>query len=141
MKPVLWLRISAVILILFAVGHTAGFLTFRPPTAEGRAVWEAMNNTHFSSKRGTFSYGDFYIGFGLFVTTFELFSAWLAWTLGGLARRASPIRSIVWGMVGVQLASIVVALRYFSIVQVILPLATGLCLTMAAVSIQRTPVE
>jgi hypothetical protein len=141
MKPVLWLRISAVILFLFAVGHTAGFLTFRPPTAEGRAVWEAMNNTQFSSKRGTFSYRDFYVGFGLFVTTFQLFSAWLAWTLGGLVRQAAPIRSIVWEMVAVQVASIVIALRFFSIVQLILPLATGLCLTMAAVSIRRIPVE
>lgn len=142
MKPALWLRTSAVLLFLFAVGHTAGFLTFRPPTAEARAVWEAMNNTHFSSGRGTYSYGDFYRGFGLFISIFQLFAAWVAWTLAPLARQSgAAIRPIVWGMIAVQVASIVLALRYFSIVQATLPIATALCLMMAVVSVQRIPVE
>jgi hypothetical protein len=142
MKPALWLRISGVLLLLFVVGHTAGFLSFRPPTAEGGAVWEAMNNTHFSSGRGSYSYGDFYRGFGLFVSIFQLFAAWLAWTLGPIAlQSAVAIRPIAWGLIAVQIASIILALRYFSIVQAILPIATALCLMMAVVSMRRIPAE
>jgi hypothetical protein len=41
---------------------------------------------HFSFGGGTFSYGGFYVGFGLFVTAYLLFSALLAWQLGGLEK-------------------------------------------------------
>lgn len=38
MKPAVWFRVSAVVLLLFAIGHTVGFLSFRPPTADGQGV-------------------------------------------------------------------------------------------------------
>jgi hypothetical protein len=82
MKPTVLYRIASVLLILFAVGHTVGFLTFKAPSPEARAVWDAMNNVHFHVRSGSFSYGGFYIGFGLFVTAYMLFSAFLAWHLG-----------------------------------------------------------
>lgn len=40
-------RIAAGVLLLFAVGHTLGFLTFRPASAEGLAVYDAMNSVRF----------------------------------------------------------------------------------------------
>ena len=73
-----WFRISAVLLLLFAAGHTFGFLTFRAPTPAGQAVFSSMNDVHFSVDRQTFSYGDFYLGFGLSISVFQLFEAWLA---------------------------------------------------------------
>src|SRR6266700_894466 len=83
-----WLyRIAAVLLVLFALGHTFGFLHFKPPTAEGVAVHNAMNNVTFQVRGETLSYGGFYVGFGLFVTAYLLFAAFLAWHLGGLAAR------------------------------------------------------
>ena len=43
-----WLyRIGAAVLVLFAVLHTIGFLSFKPPIAEGLAVRDAMTNVHF----------------------------------------------------------------------------------------------
>ena len=74
MKPSLWFRIAAVLLFFFALGHTVGFLRFRPATADGRAVLDAMNSVHFRVGSGSFSYGGFYVGFGLFVTSYLLFS-------------------------------------------------------------------
>jgi len=46
-----------VLFVLFAAGHTFGFLNFKPPTAEGLAVRDAMNNLHFGAD---LSYGAFY---------------------------------------------------------------------------------
>lgn len=47
MKAIMLYRIASVLLVLFAAGHTFGFLKFKPPTAEGLAVRDAMNNVHF----------------------------------------------------------------------------------------------
>lgn len=134
MKARWWLRISALLLVLFAVGHTVGFLTFRAPTAEGRAVWEAMKNTRFSDGHGTFSYGDFYQGFGLLLTVYFLFGAWLAWTVG--SQESTPLqRKIAWAMVALQLPCLGLAMGYFSIVQA-LPIALiTFTLVMGAVSL------
>jgi hypothetical protein len=137
MRAVLWFRVVAIILLLFAVGHTYGFLAFRPPTAEGRAVWDAMNNVHFSVGRSTFSYGGFYKGFGLSISAFQLFSAWLAWTLGSMARRGIPgVRAIAWGLFFLQVVGLVLSVRYFAIVPAVLSAIAALCIFQAARSIR-----
>ncbi len=136
MKPVLWFRISAGLLLLFAVGHTIGFLTFKPPSLEGQNVWKAMNVVRFSAGSSTFSYGDFYTGFGLFITAFQLFAAWLAWSLSSMSRRGAPgLRPITWGMCLLQIVSLALSLRYFSAGPAILSGLTAASLIVAAISI------
>ena len=81
MRPIVWFRVTAVLFLLFAAGHTFGFLTFRPPSVEGQNVWTAMNNVRFTLGSSTYSYGNFYLGFGLIITAFQLFVAWLSWVL------------------------------------------------------------
>jgi hypothetical protein len=88
MTATLLYRISAFVLVLFATGHTLGFLTFKAPTAEGVAVQQAMDNVRFSMGGKSLTYGDFYRGFGLFCTAYLLFAAFLAWHLGTMARSA-----------------------------------------------------
>ena len=78
MKPTLLYRIASILLVLFAAGHTAGFLRFVPPSAEGIAVRDAMHNVRFALHGGSYSYGGFYDGFGLSVSVYLLFSAFLA---------------------------------------------------------------
>jgi hypothetical protein len=46
MNATLLYRIASVLLLLFALGHTVGFLKFKPPTAEGVAVRDAITNVH-----------------------------------------------------------------------------------------------
>ncbi len=141
MKAVLWFRAAAVIFVLFAVGHTVGFLTFRPATAEGQAVWSQMNGVHFSDGHGTYSYGNFYIGFGLSVTATMLFSAWLAWMLDSLAKRgAQGGRTIAWGMFAWQLVGIVLAVRYFALVPALFSVVVVVCLGLGAMSMQKSEV-
>ena len=58
MSATLLYRIAAVVFVLFAFGHTFGFLSFRPPSLEGRAVYDSMNNVHFQVGWESFSYGN-----------------------------------------------------------------------------------
>ncbi len=142
MRPIVWFRIAAVLLLVFAVGHTFGFLSFQPSTAEGRAVWAAMNTVRFSVGHSTFSYGGFYIGFGLFVTGFQLFMAWLAWQLGSMSRRgARDARTIAWGMLAVQIVGVALSLRYFSAGPAVFSAMTALSLTAAVVSMRPSAVR
>jgi hypothetical protein len=89
MKATALYRIAAVLFIVFAAGHTVGFLGFRPPTTEAAAVRDAMKNVHFQVGGSSFTYGGFYTGFGLFATLYLLFAAYLAWHLGGGSRHES----------------------------------------------------
>jgi hypothetical protein len=126
-------RIAAVLLILFAAGHTVGFLKFKPPTAEGLAVREAMNSVHFQVRGRDYSYGGFYIGFGLFNSVFLLYSAFLAWRLGGLVTYKPPEASALgWGLCVVMLGSLALCWVYFNIVAVTFSAVLAVCLGWAA---------
>ncbi len=83
MRAPLLFRIAALLFVLFALAHTAGFLSFRPRTPEGLAVWHAMETVPIAGAR---TYRGFYVGFGLFVSAAMLLAAGLCWWLGGLAR-------------------------------------------------------
>lgn len=139
MKATTWFRISSVIALLFAVGHTLGFLTFRPATAEGRAVWEAMNNVHFAAKHGTYSYAGFYVGFGLFVTSFYVFEAWLLWFLGRMAARGvMEARAIAWGLCGLQVVGFGLTARFFAGAPAVLSGMAAICVGIGAMRMGKT---
>jgi len=126
-------RTAAVVLVLFAAGHTAGFLTFRPSSTQGLAVWESMNSVHFEFAGSTYSYAGFYTGFGLTVTAYMLFSAFLAWQLGTLAaRQPRAIGALAWGFAAVQLACLVLSVLYFFLVPILFSVAFVVCLLWAA---------
>jgi hypothetical protein len=115
MNTTLLFRVAAVLLILFAAAHTFGFLSFTPPTPEGAAVRDAMNNVHFQIKNHSYSYGNFYRGFGLFATAYLLFAAFLAWHLGAMAaKHPQAIGSLAWVFFGLQLVSMAVSWIYFA---------------------------
>jgi hypothetical protein len=124
-----WLyRIAAILLILFATAHTFGFLKFVPPTPQGRAVLDGMNTVSLQPG-SVYTFGGFYRGFGLFVTAYLLFSAYVAWYLGSLARRLSvataptagipptgvptPAGSLPWVFFSLQLVSLAITWKYF----------------------------
>ncbi|MGH9741559.1 MAG: LIC_13387 family protein [Candidatus Acidiferrum sp.] len=120
MKATVLYRIAAVVFVLFAVGHTYGFLSLRAPTVEGRAVFDAMNTVHFVVSGHSYSYGGFYRGFGMTCTVSMLLSAFLAWHLGELARSApSAIGVLGWALFAAQLAGVAICLKYFGPPQVV----------------------
>ena len=107
-------RIAAILFVLFAIGHTFGFLSFRPGSPEGLAVLESMNRIRFDAGGRSASYGEWYRGFGLSITVSILFWALLSWHLGELARAApQTIGALGWALFAVQAAGAVMAFLYF----------------------------
>ena len=124
-----WLyRIAAIVLVLFAAGHTAGFLTFKPPSDAGLAVREAMHGATFQLDGRSYTYEGFYKGFGLFVTAEMLFAAFVAWYLG-----AHPGNGALgWALAALQAASLVLSVIYFFPVTWIFSAVILVCVAWAA---------
>jgi len=135
MKATAWFRVSAVILLLFAVGHTVGFLGFRGSTPEAQAVRAQMDAVHFAAKPGgaaTLSFGGFYEGFGLFITAFYLFAAWVAWRLGAMAKQGpADVAALGWAMVALMVVSAGLSLQYFSAKPMVLSMLAAIFLAVA----------
>ncbi len=141
MKAMVLFRICAVLFLFFALGHTIGFLSFRPPTADGLAVLDAMNRVHFSDGKVTYSYGGFYRGFGLAITLNNIFAGVLCWWLGGLARRTPREVGLPgWALVATQIGGLVLSLIYFGIGPAVLSVVLILCLVWAVVKSRRDSV-
>lgn len=88
MKSSYWLRGLAVILGLFALGHTLG--TAAPRVTRGAdeaAVFDAMRRFRFPVMGYERSYWDFYRGFALTISIQLLITTIIAWQLGSLAKR------------------------------------------------------
>jgi hypothetical protein len=126
-------RMAAVLFVFFALGHTYGFLNLRAPSAEGRAVFDAMNDVHFTIRGTSYSYGNFYRGFGLSCTVSMLLSAFLAWHLGDLARKApQAIGALGWVFFVVQLAGFALSLKYFGGAPAVFSALAAFCTGAAA---------
>lgn len=119
MRASLCFRIAAVVNLLFALGHTAGFLSFSPKSADGQAAIRAMAVV-FSEDGTRYSYEGFYKGFGLSCTLAMLLIAALSWWLGGLAK-ATPRATIVPGvaLIAYQIGGLVLALLFFPLPAVV----------------------
>jgi hypothetical protein len=118
-----------VILVLFAVGHTFGFLNFRPATLDGLAVKTAMDKVAFPFGNASRTYGELYRGFGLFVTAYLLFAALTAWELPRLLVTApDSFRTIAVGLFAVQLVTAMLSWMYFALPPAVLSSAVVACL-------------
>ena len=132
MKPALLYRIAAVLLVLFAAGHTFGFLQVDPEWHVDTLV-QSMKTTHFDIAGSERTYWDFFVGFGLFVTVFQLFATIVAWQFGGLPRETlAAMRVSLWAFALTFAVIAFLSLRYFFIVPVVFSIVIFLCLAGAA---------
>ncbi len=112
------LRISSIILFLFALGHTIGFQTFRPASQKALDVMDAMRSVPFEFGTSTVHWMDLYLGFGFAISISGFVFAILAWRLSSATTGEMPLaRTITWLLCAIQVASIVLSLRYFGPVQ------------------------
>jgi hypothetical protein len=96
MKASVFYRIAAVLLLLFAVGHTLGFRQSDPKWGVD-AVLGTMRSIHFEVQGFNRTYWDLFVAAGLSVGVFYLFAAVLAWQLGGLSAETLPLtRGVAW---------------------------------------------
>jgi hypothetical protein len=118
MRAKLPLRIASIVLFLFALGHTAGFLSFQPKEPGAVEVLKSMRSVPFDFGGHTVHWMDLYTGFGLAISVAGFIVAIIAWRLStATVPEASLARTIAWLLCGMQLASIVLSLRYFGPVQ------------------------
>jgi len=92
-----------------------------------------MRTIHFDAQGFSRSYWDFYTGFGLFVSVFLLFAAFLAWQLGGFsAQTLAGMRGITWGLALCFVAVTVLTWRYIFIAPLVFSVVVTICLIAAA---------
>lgn len=132
MKPPILYRISSVLLLLFAAGHTFGFRQNNPEW-HADAVLALMRSVHFDAQGFTRTYWDFFSAFGLFFTVFLLFAAVLAWLLAGLpAETLARVRSIAWALAICFMAITALTWRYAFTTPLVFSILITVCLTAAA---------
>jgi hypothetical protein len=82
MKASVFYRIAAVLLLLFAIGHTVGFRQVDPRWGVDGLI-ASMQSIHFEIQGFSRTHRDFFVGFGLFVTVFLLFAGGVSVADGG----------------------------------------------------------
>jgi hypothetical protein len=132
MKASMFYRIAAVLLLLFAGGHT---LSFRQsdPTWGVDALLSSMRSIHFDVQGFNRTYWDFFIAAGFSVGVFYLFAAIVAWQLGGLpVATLALLRGTTWAFALAFAAITVVSWRYLFVIPIAFSIAITICLTAAA---------
>src|SRR5207253_6022806 len=132
MKASIFYRIAAVLLLLFAVGHTIGFRASDPQWGTD-ALLGSMRSIHFDVQGFNRTYWDFFVAAGFSVGVLYLFAAVLAWQLGGLpAATLAVMRVTAWAFALCFAAITVVSWRYLFIIPIAFSVVIRLCLTAAA---------
>jgi hypothetical protein len=132
MKISLIYRIASVLLVLFAAGHTLGFRETLPEWGVNSLV-ASMQSIHFQAQGFNRTYYDFYAGFGFFVTVFLLFSAALAWQLGGTSREVlAQIPGVTWSLPVCFVVVTALSWKYFFTVPIVFSTLITLFLLLGA---------
>lgn len=135
MRPALLLRIAAVLTLLYALGHTSGFPWTPGEGAEATSVVDAMHRQRFDVMGSSRSYGDFYVGFGLIISTLMFAEAVLLWFLAGLAKTdARRLRPLIATFAIAYAINAVLGWKYFFAVPLVFAVAIALTLAWAFVT-------
>jgi hypothetical protein len=112
MTTTVLLKISAVISLVFALGHSLGGLKRWSPMGENE-VLKAMETVRFDTMGANRSYLDFFMGFGWSLTVAMLLQSVLLWQLASLARTdAAQVRPMIAAFAVATLAGGIIAWRF-----------------------------
>ena len=132
MKAPIFYRVAAVLLLLFAIGHTLGFRESHPEWGADTLL-SAMRSIHFDVQGFNRTYWDLFLAAGFSVGVFYLFAAVLAWQLGALpAETLAHVRGIAWTFALCFAAITVLTWRYLFILPIVFSAVITLCLILAA---------
>jgi len=131
MKASLFYRIAAVLLVLFAIGHTLGFRQSNPEWGVGTVI-DVMRSIHFDAQGFSRTYWDFFSAFGLFFSVFLLFAAVLAWQLGGLPEEIfARMRGTAWALAICFAAVTALSWKYAFTTPIVFSTVITICLLAA----------
>lgn len=132
MRASTFYRIAAVLLLLFAVGHTLGFHQSDPKWRVDTLI-ASMRSIHFDAQGFNRTYWDFFLATGLQVGVFLLFAAILAWQLGRLpGETLALMRGTAWAFAVCFAVVTVLSWRYLFIVPIVFSFLITVCLITAA---------
>jgi len=140
MKAFHFLRIAAVLTLLYCAGHTSG-IPWTPYTdAEATAVVDTMKSHSFEEQGFKGTYWDIYIGFGLVISVYLLLQAVVLWQTASLAKTdAIRVRPIVVSFLIAFIINAALSWKYFFVVPVVMASLIAICLAIALVLAGRTP--
>jgi len=132
MRASIFYRIAAVLLLVFAAGHTLGFRQSDPEWGVDTLLG-SMRSIHFDVQGFNRTYWDLFVAAGFSVGVLYLFAAILAWQLGGLpAATLALMRGTVWAFALCFAVITVVSWRYLFVIPIAFSIVITLCLTAAA---------
>src|SRR5579871_5565110 len=132
MRASLFYRVAAVLLLLFAAGHTFGFRQSDPSWGVD-ALLGSMRSIHFQVQGFSRSYWDLFVAAGFSVGVFYFFAAILAWQFGRVsAETLAQMRGAMWAFAVCFDAITVVSWRYLFILPFVFSMAISVCLLAAA---------
>jgi hypothetical protein len=120
MKAFHFLRVAAVLTLLYCAGHTSG-IPWTPYTdAEATSVVEAMKSHSFEEQGFKGTYWDIYFGFGLAISVFLVVQAVVLWQVASLAKTdAMRVRPIMVSFLIAFVINAGLSWKYFFIVPVV----------------------
>ena len=125
-------RIAAILLLIFAIGHTLGFRESDPKWGV-EALLGSMRSIHFDVQGSSRTYWDLFVAARFSVGVFYSFAAILAWQLGGLPPATLALmRVTAWAFAVTFAAITVVSWRYLFILPIAFSIVITCCLTAAA---------
>ena len=136
MKSSVVLRITSLITLILALGHSLGGLDSWSPGGE-TAVLKAMQAFRFDTGGMSRTYFDFYRGFGFILSVYLLLQAVLLWQLATLAKtEAHRIRPLLVSFLLACIVSAGLSWKFIFIVPAVsfAVLAAGLGLALFAAS-------
>jgi hypothetical protein len=126
MKATVFYRIVSGLLVVVAAGNTFGLVRF----------WQAVGSVspvRFPWGHSGFSWGQVVLGMEVFCSLCVLFGAYVAWHLGGLARRSpEAIGAMGWMLFAYQLLGIYISLIFLSGFVRVLAICIAICAGYAA---------
>jgi len=139
MKASLVYRITAVLLLLFAAGHTFGFNQVDPKWGVDNVV-TSMASQKFEISGFQRTFWDFYLAAGYMVSVFYVFAAILAWQLGSLPRETLARMGLTTWSFAIAFAAVVeLAWTHLFLIPIIFSMVITLCLIAGAWLSTREP--
>jgi hypothetical protein len=137
-KDWIFLRVAAVIALVYFAGHTAGAPWIPDKGADSLAVVAVMKGREIAVQGAHGTYWGFYYGFGVIISVFLALAAVLLWQLASIARRGSAdVRPMVAAILVAYVANAIVAWEYFFVGPVVLAGAIAACLAVALLAAPR----
>jgi hypothetical protein len=132
MTAALLLRIASVLAFIHSVLHTIGGVFGKPAPGAQESTLAIMKANQFPVMGQMRSYGDFYLGFGLFVTIALFAESVVFWQLSGLIKSdAARLRPILGTFVACYLGYAAIAFAYFFPPPGIIEILIAACLGLA----------